>query len=163
LHYEEKRVEELGHEKWADGDIANLTDGVLSPARADVVPAVHELVRFLTETIDEDPPLYLSYILFVEYLTVLLGPEWLLLLEQRCGIPRSSMTVIGNHVEADQGHVEEALDRIDALVGEPDKLPRMREILIQSMRHFDRLCAQVTLDPARESRTSHAEHRVSAA
>ena len=107
-------------------------------------PSTRALLAFLESTIDEDPALYLAYILFAEYLVVLLGPEWLTLLEERCGIPRSSMTVIGNHVELDKEHVEEALAHIDDLVSDPRKLSRMREVLLQTIEHFERFCDEVT-------------------
>jgi pyrroloquinoline quinone (PQQ) biosynthesis protein C len=89
--------------------------------------------------------------LFAEYLTVLLGPPWLALLEERCGIPQSSMTVIANHAEEDRHHVEEALDEIDALVADPRKLRRMREVLLDSCGHFDRFCEEVTAERVPES------------
>jgi len=54
------------------------------------------------------------------------------------------MTVVGNHIELDRDHVEAALDEIDALVADPTKLPRMREVLLDSFAHFDRFCAEVT-------------------
>jgi hypothetical protein len=163
-HYEHKRREELGHEEWADRDIERVSTvprATLNPA---ILPATHELVAFLARTVDEDPALYLSYMLFAEYLIVLLGPEWLRMLEERCGIPRSSMTVIGNHIELDREHVEEALDQIDALVGDPRKLPRMRAVLLDVLAYFDRFCAEVTRENVPAARTSlDAEQHVSAA
>jgi hypothetical protein len=145
-HYAHKRHEELGHEVWADRDIARITAKSTAPVAHDVLPSIHGLIAFLGRVVDEDPSLYLAYTLFAEYLIVLLGTEWLLLLEERCGIPRSSMTIIGNHIELDREHVEEAFDEIDALVGDPSKLPRMREVLAETLAHFDRFCAEVTAD-----------------
>ncbi len=153
-HYEQKRCEEQGHDAWADRDIERMSVALPAPARRDVLPSIRDLVAFLAATIDEDPALYLSYILFAEYLIVLLGPEWLRMLEERCGIPRSSMTVIGNHIELDREHVEEALDQIDDLVGHPRKLQRMREILLETLVLFDRFCAEVTDETAYRGRTS---------
>jgi hypothetical protein len=162
-HYEHKMVEEIGHETWADRDIERISTGSLITASATTLPSLHTLLTFLRRTIDEDPALYLSYILFVEYITVLLGPAWLSLLEERCGIPRSSMTVIGNHVEADREHVEEALDQIDLLVPQPHKLPRMREVLLESFVHFNRFCAEAMTDLDSNARASDATPHVSAA
>jgi hypothetical protein len=126
--------------------------------------SIRDLVTFLATTIDRDPVLYLSYILFAEYLIVLLGPEWLRMLEERCGIPRSSMTVIGNHIELDREHVEEALDQIDALVSDPHKLPSMRAVLLETFAYFDRFCADVTDEVAHKVWASpDAERHVSAA
>jgi len=150
-HFEHKRVEELGHEVWADNDIEHIAASSTILTDSSVLPTVHDLVRFLDRVVEEDPCLYLSYALFAEYLTVLLGPPWLALLEERCGIARSSMTVIGNHVEVDREHVEEALDEIDALVADPRKLGRMREVLLDSCAHFDRFCDEVTAERVPES------------
>jgi hypothetical protein len=163
-HYEQKRGEELGHEAWADRDIRRVSAVSTVQVPTGVLPSVHDLVTFLAAVVDEDPALYLSYMLFAEYLIVLLGPEWLQMLEERCGIPRSSMTVIGNHIELDREHVEEALDQIDALVGDPRKLPRMREVLVDVLAYFDRFCAEVTEEKAPASWTSRdVERQVSAA
>jgi hypothetical protein len=142
-HYRQKLDEEVGHELWADRDLRRV-GATLSSAPLDVVPAMHETIAFVERIIDEDPTLYLSYILLAEYLIVLLGPRWLVLLEERCGIPRTSMTVIGNHAELDRAHVEEAFERIDELVLEPTKLPRMREVLAESIQNFARFCEEVT-------------------
>jgi hypothetical protein len=163
-HYAHKRHEELGHEVWADRDIARITAKASTPAPHGVLPSIQALIAFLGKVVDEDPSLYLSYTLFAEYLIVLLGTEWLMLLEERCGIPRSSMTIIGNHIELDREHVEEAFDEIDALVGDPRKLARMREVLEETLAHFDRFCAEVTVDSSASAWTSRdALRNVSAA
>jgi hypothetical protein len=162
-HYAHKLSEETGHDAWAEHDIQRVSAQAMAAVDRETVPAMRDLVAFIPKIIDEDPALYLSYILFVEHLVVVLGPEWLLLLEQHCGIPRSSMTVIGNHAELDREHVEEALDSIDDLVGDPTKLLRMREVLWESMAHFDRFCAEITQE-SRDPRASRdAAPHVSAA
>jgi len=143
-HYQERLGEEVDHDKWAEQDLERIAAQVPTTLVRDVMPAWQELVAYLASIIDEDPVLYLSYILFAEQLIAALGPEWLLLLEERCGIPRSSMSVIANHAELDRDHVSDALARIDDLVGDPRKLPRMRQVLLESLRYFDRFCAEVT-------------------
>lgn len=141
-HFLKKAGEEVGHETWADNDLAQVS----SLVRADeehLLPATRALIDFIEATIAEDPTLYLSYILLVEYLIVLLGDEWLQALERYCGIPVSSMTVVANHVELDRDHTEEALDSIDDLVSDPRKLTRMREIMLSSIEHFHRFTCDV--------------------
>lgn len=157
-HYLAKITEEAGHDAWAERDVRVLSERSGMTATAGILPAMRDLVDFLAQLIDRDPSLYLAYILFAEYFLVLLGPEWLALLEERCSIPRSAMSVVSNHVELDKSHVEHALEEIDDLVGDPKKLPRMREALLQSMGLFDAFCAQVTtvdihepIEPARRS------------
>lgn len=162
-HYVHKNAEEVGHDAWAERDLARITQDAKARTPRAVVPAIRALVRWLEETIDSEPTLYLSYILFTEQLTVVLGPEWLELLERNCGIPRTSMTAIGNHVELDKHHVEEALGEIDDLVGDPTKISAMRDALHTAMRFFDRFCTEVTSTEASHDDVRHAAPSVSAA
>lgn len=142
-HYKKKLGEEAGHEQWAERDVEQVSAMVARAVPQDRARSLDELVDFIESTIDEDPALYLSYMLFAEYLIVLMGPEWLLHLETRCGIPRSSMTVIGNHAELDREHSEEAFEMIDELVVDPRKLPAMRRVLAQTVALFDRFSTEV--------------------
>lgn len=143
-HFAVKLEEEVGHEAWADRDLSSLSGLSGAPARvAETSGAMQHLVTFIRRTIDREPALYLSYILFAEYFTVVIGPEWLRLLEENCGIPRSSMTVIGNHIELDRQHVEDALGQIDDLVDDPGQLAPMREVLLASMTHFETFCTEL--------------------
>lgn len=143
-HFEKKALEECGHEVWAESDVRSISR--LSRLRSDtqVAESIHKMVAFVEETIDEDPTLYLAYILFAEYLVVLLGDDWLALLDARCGIPRTSMTFVANHADLDRDHTEEALDMIDALVGDPTKLSAMRDTVRATIRIFDSFCEEIT-------------------
>jgi pyrroloquinoline quinone (PQQ) biosynthesis protein C len=143
-HYQVKIGEEVGHDAWAERDIERVSAQARKPVDRGTMPAMVGLVEYLGRMIDDDPTLYLAYILLSEQLTVFLGPEWLTLLHENCGIPRSSMSVIGNHAELDKEHVEHALEEIDDLVGDPRKLPRMRAALRSSLAYFDRFCIEVT-------------------
>lgn len=138
-HFREKLGEEQGHDEWAANDLNAVASRAASTTPA-VHPEMQQLIAFIEHVIERDPELYLAYILFAEYLTVLLGAEWLDLLESRCGIPKRSMSVIGNHAELDKRHVGEALATIDALVAEPRKLPAMREVVTTAMARFDSFC-----------------------
>lgn len=144
LHYANKLGEEAGHDEWAAADLERISRTTQMPVAEDVAPSIRELVAWLAIMIDEDPTLYLAYILFTEHLVVVLGMDWLDHLERRCGIPKSSMSVVANHAELDRDHVEEALDRIDDLVGDPTKLPALRGALRTSISFFDRFCDEVT-------------------
>lgn len=153
-HYAAKIGEEEGHDAWAERDLARLGARPSAFPRSSLA-TMTALVTFIESVIDEDPALYLAYILFAEYLIVLLGPEWLALLESRCGIPRSAMTVIGNHAELDRDHVEEAIDVIDDLVGDPSKLTRMRAVLDDTIAHFERFSTEVTENEHVRARSIH--------
>jgi pyrroloquinoline quinone (PQQ) biosynthesis protein C len=142
-HFREKRGEEVGHERWAEADLSRLSPRLTKPIPRDVAPALKELIQSVLRWIDEDPSLYLAYILFAEQTTVSIGPDWLRLLEENCGIPRAAMSVVGNHVELDVDHVEAGLGSIDDLVPEPTMLPRLRAVLLGSMTLFDQFCSQI--------------------
>lgn len=142
-HFRHKRGEEAGHDAWAERDLDRVSQTIKARAPLALHPTMTALLRFLEDTIDGDPARYLAYILFSEYLIVLLGPAWLELLEARCGIPKSSMTVIGNHAELDREHVAEAFEVIDRLVGDPRKLGPMRAVLRESIARFDAFCRGV--------------------
>lgn len=137
-HFEHKLKEELGHDKWAENDLKSLD--AERAARQGTTAAIHDLARFVEATIETNPALYLGYIAFVEYITVMAGDEWLRLLEERCGIPRASMTAVGNHIELDREHAEEGFALIDDLVVDPRMLPVMRETVATAMKLFDAHC-----------------------
>lgn len=149
-HFEHKLAEEHGHDAWSARDIERLRELSRGAAPSGVVPGMRAFVEHIERIIEEDPRLYLAYILFAEYLIVLLGPAWLALLETRCGIPGSAMTVIGNHAELDRQHSEEAFEQIDELVSDPARLPRLREVLAATITLFDRFCVEVTGTPTRD-------------
>jgi hypothetical protein len=153
-HFQHKLEEEVGHDAWAENDLRRLDSK--RPPRADLMDSAKALARFIESTIDEHPALYLAYIAFVEYVTVIKGPEWLALLEERCGVPRASMSAVGNHVELDRDHAEEGFAVMDDLVTDPRMLPAMRDALARAMAHFDAYCVEATTAaPADEITTSH--------
>jgi hypothetical protein len=142
--FAEKRREEVGHDRWADNDMATLSGMFGVTHAAEPSRSITGLLYYLRAMIAEEPMHYLAYILFSEYVTVLLGPEWLRLLEDRCGIPTSAMTVVGNHVELDKSHVDEGLREIDRLVGDGDPLEPMRVALRTFMRYFEGFCSEIS-------------------
>lgn len=162
-HFEHKLAEEAGHDAWAATDRDGLAKKTGARASDAVTPTMGLLLGHIEGLIDADPALYLAYILFAEQLTVLMGGEWLALLESRCGIPKGLMSVVGNHSELDKDHVAEALDQIDALVGDPSKLPAMREALATSMAKFDAFCFEVTRTPVEQDVERGSEKQVAAA
>lgn len=141
-HFEQKLEEERGHDAWSAQDLASLAQMTSAPVEGDVPAAAMALGAYVEERIEEDPVLHLAYMAFAEYLTVILAPEWLGLLETRCGIPRTSVTVIDNHLELDRAHAEEAFCLADDLVGDPRKLGRMREALAGAIRFYDACCQE---------------------
>ncbi|HEY8428819.1 MAG TPA: hypothetical protein VIL20_10610 [Sandaracinaceae bacterium] len=137
-HWGDKQIEERGHDRWADDDLERLRGCFGIEPNGEYSPALLEMIRRNEEIIERDPALYLAYALFAEYLVVLLGPSWLALLEERCGIPASMFSIVGKHADLDREHTSEGLEAIDALVTDPAKLGPMREVLRERFALFDR-------------------------
>jgi hypothetical protein len=141
--YAHKALEETGHDEWARNDVANVERTFCVAAPAGPLPAVTSLIAYLREAIEDDPARYLAYILFAEYFTVLVGPDWLAALHGACGVPTSAVTVVSRHVQLDQLHVAAGLAEIDALVRDPKRLTPLRETLHQSMHYFAGFCDEL--------------------
>lgn len=149
-HYEHKIAEEVGHDAWGDADLASLGLLVAAPSNTTALPSIEALARSITAMIEADPALYLTYLAFTEYVTVLLGPGLLASIDTECGIPRTSMTVIDKHIELDRDHAEEGFGIIDELVGDPRKIGAMRAALAGIFGYFDAFAVEITIDDAAE-------------
>ncbi len=147
-HLRQKEIEERGHDTWAAEDLQVLRARFGTQSDDHPVPAMIELMRHIEEIIDRDPALYLAYILWAEYFTVLVGGELVENLVGRCGVPANAMTCVAKHVELDQDHAAEGVEVIDALIGNPRKLPELREVLWKAMALFDRACEEMMAEPA---------------
>lgn len=133
--FDEKMEEERGHDRWAAADRSRLERSFGKTARREALPAIRELLDNTERAIQRSPHDYLAYILFAEYLIVVLGPEWVESLVG-CGVPRDALTAITHHVELDQGHVAEDVRWIDSLVDDESLLDSLRGTLHSTMRRF---------------------------
>jgi pyrroloquinoline quinone (PQQ) biosynthesis protein C len=134
-----KRREELGHDRWADDDLAVIrnTFGVVpeeQPSRH-----IRDMLHSIGRIVELEPSRYLAYTLFVEYLTVLLGPVWTGALTQNCAIPSEGLSVVTRHVELDVSHVEDELRELDALLTLDNRVHYF-DVLYASMRYFELYC-----------------------
>lgn len=139
--YRQKLGEEAGHDVWAEQDLLSL-DPTLDLTR-EVTPLapLSELMAFLRAAVRREPRHFLVYVLFTEYVTVLLGPEWVATLAANCGIPASSMTSIGRHAELDQHHVQDDLQVMRTLlqndVDEADLFAGLHQFMSYLERFYD--------------------------
>jgi hypothetical protein len=100
------------------------------------------MIEYHRSIICDDPKLYLAYILFAEYLIVLGAGEWLALLETRCGIPASSLSAVGNHVELDKDHVTQEMAVLNELV-HPEDTRALGEVIDRSADLWDTFSAEL--------------------
>lgn len=145
-HFEQKLVEERGHDRWAAADLIALV-GDASAASFVPVAAIAELARANAELVEREPADYLAYVLWAEAFTVLVGGVFIRELVGRCGIKAEALTCLANHVELDEDHADEGCEAIDRLVDDPARLEPMRAVVLTAARHFDRACEQM-LEPA---------------
>lgn len=150
-YFKHKSGEEAGHDKWAEDDLATVRRAMNAPKTANVSSEMQHLVKHIEATIDADPFLYLSYIFFAEYLCVIYGPVMTQALEQKCGFPSHSMTVVENHAVLDQDHVHEWETVIPSLVDEAEYEARFLESLQKTIalhKKFFLACAKGQLHAA---------------
>lgn len=108
-----KMREEQGHEEWARTDMKALGN---EPAAYEPSLAAQTLMQRSREWILKDPALYLPYLYFAEYYTVIAAPQTTAILQETCRIPKEGMTVITKHAELDKDHVLEWEGEVATLV-----------------------------------------------
>ncbi|MFW7381185.1 MAG: hypothetical protein ACOH5I_20385 [Oligoflexus sp.] len=150
--FEQKLKEEDGHDQWADADIEKLKQSLpKTPLKGSIDPSMKRLIAHIEETIDRDPYLYLAYIFFAEYLCVICGEELTHGLQNKCGYPPRSLTVIENHAELDQDHVHEWEETIASLIDEQFYSKQFLATLEKTIaihREFYRSCGERQYDAA---------------
>ena len=109
--------EEVGHDQWAVDDMRQLQTISSTSLPERVSPAMLQLVDYTRSLVETDPVLYVPYILFAEYLSVIAVPEVVGLLETRCGIPARVMSVFTKHAELDKEHSKQDCAILDQIVG----------------------------------------------
>lgn len=152
-YFGHKAVEEQGHDAWAEADLqqlgARFGELALSPQPC---PAIRALVAELSRGIREEPAAYLAYILFAEYITVLMGPIWVGALQKHCGVPQEALTVVSRHAELDREHVADCLAELEGLLVDADPA-RVRALLSLSIHHFEAFCDELC-EAARAARAA---------
>ena len=125
---------------------SSALDGTL-PSRAPTAPrALTPLLDLLDRGVREQTVAHLAHRAFFLYLAAENGLPWMHMVEQRCGIPREALAFLGNAQDECRDGVEDALDSLDAVVGDPTQLPLLRNQLRELIGHFDRLCEEVARD-----------------
>lgn len=146
-YFEHKLSEEAGHDQWAESDLSHLQDRFALSSRGSVCPSMRRLVEFVQTRIDERPASYVVYILFAEYLTVLVGPAWAGALERHCGVPADALTVVTRHALLDRDHVASAVAELDQLLAGVEEAP-LFDMLAQSIHHFEAFCDELAAELA---------------
>jgi len=139
-YFATKTEEERGHERWVDDDLQTLSD----VARAQLEPARHirQLVDLQRRLIAHHPICFVAYVLWAEYFTALIGPDWLAAVAQS-GFHPGQLSSVARHVEADRHHAAEGVREIDRLwTGEPPAHEILTAVA-EASRIFDGFCNEV--------------------
>ena len=111
-YFRAKIHEEQGHDNWASSDLARLPTSITAGIRP--AQAVVQLVALQRSTIARDPMCYAAYVLWAEYLTALLGAEWLAALAA-FGYSREQLSSVAKHLDADREHAPRGFEEIEGL------------------------------------------------
>ena len=136
IFMDQKKREEEGHDQWARNDLQH-SDLKTDETHYRLKPSLSRIFEFVKELITEDPRLFLSYMCFVEYFTVLVAPSFLDNLENKCGISRAAMTSITNHEELDKDHALEDFNVINNFCNDRIIEKRFFEALTESIKLVD--------------------------
>lgn len=123
--FAQKMGEEAGHTEWAEADQQGLAQRFDLRLERELGPGVRRYIDAQNQVIEEDPALYLAYVLFAEYFTVLATPGWVELLATRCALPPEYSTVLTKHVELDKEHVAECVREFNELLQTYPRAERM--------------------------------------
>lgn len=148
----EKTEEEKGHSAWAADDLASLGESRRGDDRS-INPHMKKLIANNLEMIMRDPKLYLFYMLFAEYFTVLAAPTFLNNVENKCGIAREHLSALTSHGELDKEHVHEDLEFIDRHIGSPDDFAPYFAVIDSSFEVFGSFLADLVVEPKRVTAT----------
>lgn len=138
-----KRVEEIGHDVWAEQDLEVLR-AHHDVGAAGCAGAMEELVAYVRELARCRPLEYVAYMLFAEYLTVLLGPEWVRTLEERCAIPANAVSIVTRHAELDRAHAAAGFAEVEGLLRSGCELSDLRRTLVGTMDLFARFTREIS-------------------
>ena len=130
--YRRKCAEEQGHHLWASEDLAHL-DGPARGMAHGIAPSMVRLIDYVETVVTEDPRSYLAVTFLHEYLTVYLGPRWVRVLVEDCGVDPSGLTSVTKHIALDEAHAEQGVEEIDALVEDADQWSRFGKTLNRTM------------------------------
>ncbi len=156
-HFAHKLGEEVGHDLWAERDIEVLASHRAARFEGRPEAAILALYDYLEPAVDREPLLYLGYMLWAEYFTVLAGSEFARAVVERCDLPADAISCVARHAELDREHTSEGLEAIDRLVEDPRMLAPMRASMRRAMAFFDQFCDEL-LQPAWSE--NGYEHRV---
>ncbi|MBC7530522.1 MAG: iron-containing redox enzyme family protein [Oligoflexus sp.] len=120
-YFRNKFDEEQGHDEWAIEDRKKVMKKIDSVTFFPQVSLeMWRYVRELEAVIDRDPRLYLTYIFYTEYLTVLVANRMKIGLV-KCGFGDDPVEVLTKHAELDVHHTAEGMEAIKTFLPQTEE------------------------------------------
>lgn len=144
--YDQKIIEEAGHEKWAENDLKALKLTPEEKRHLEVLPSALRLSDHVYAHSFKNPTLLMTYFYFVEYFTVLAGKVWLEEIKNKTTFSQNQLTIYANHVILDQDHAEEGLEVVGNFIQKYPDLLRLEEAetyLTTAVRYFNQFTDEV--------------------
>jgi hypothetical protein len=130
---------EIGHDQLALDDIKALGGDISDIPRRKPLPATAAMNAYSDWTIIfRGAPSYLGWLYFLEHMPTTAGGGLIEAIE-KCGVPRSAMTFISDHVSIDQAHVRLMDDYVSTLL----QTERELDEVIYAMRVTSTLYGQM--------------------
>ncbi|HKP59091.1 MAG TPA: hypothetical protein VJV78_20355 [Polyangiales bacterium] len=145
-YFRNKLSEEQGHDNWATADLARLPASITAGVRP--AHAIVQLVELQRAMIARDPMCYAAYGLWAEYLTALLGAEWLAALAA-FGYSREQLSAVANHLDADREHAARGFEEIDGLWQAEPSTTVVFEGVEEAARLFRGFCDEICAEAQR--------------
>jgi hypothetical protein len=94
LFFEDLIEFEKGHDEWAVDDLDKFGFDELLLDSFTIVPAMKEISAFMHELAQRRPHSYIACHFYSAYIALLIGPEWLELLQLNCGISVTEVSIM---------------------------------------------------------------------
>lgn len=149
--FEEKFLEEQGHDEWAKDDLKQLAKHTGASFQPRVTEAMKSYVTMIAQAIEENPQLYPPYIYYTERLTVLVADTVNEAVSKSCNFGEKAATILTEHAELDQYHIIEGEKAITELVDEEKHSARTLQFLdeiIAAHKSMFLSCLDVPASPA---------------
>lgn len=133
LFLQQKRREEIGHDKWPEDDLNHLAGTKNSPSFDEslITKENRAYIEYSYRLIDIDPRYLLGYMFFAEAITVEAAPVLINNLLTKCHLKKEFFTSVTKHQEADVGHAEEGILAIKYYLNNDQYQLLLKDHLIQ--------------------------------
>lgn len=140
-----KAQEEVGHDQWAEEDLENIyKEFTIENKKSSLSIHMVNIIEYNNALIEKDPRLYLVFMMFAEYFTVIAGPECIEKFNTLCNIPTNCVSVIEKHATLDQEHVHEWHNFTNEYITDIDIISdEMFATLEDIMKNYARFCSYV--------------------